>query len=79
MFSQWAQAPLVEVQCLVQSAFSMANLFLSPLCIKTGEVGGEILNCYRKMVQSMVTPTNHRRSQRKAPMARAPQLKYHQR
>ena len=51
MYGQGAQAPSIEVQRFVQSAISMANFFKSILCVKTGEVGGEILNCYQKMVQ----------------------------
>ena len=46
MFGQGAQAPSIEVQSCAQSAFSMADFFLSILCVKTGEVGGEILNCF---------------------------------
>ena len=30
--------PSIEVQWFVQSAFFMANFFLSVLCVKTGEV-----------------------------------------
>ena len=46
MFGPGAQAPSIEVQCFVQSAFSIANVFKSILCVKTGEVEGELLNCY---------------------------------
>ena len=46
MFGQGAQAPSIEVQSCVQSAFSMTNFFESILCVKTGEVGGDILNCF---------------------------------
>ena len=38
MLGQGAQAPSIEVQQFVQSAFSMANFFKSILCVKTGEV-----------------------------------------
>ena len=38
MLGQGAQAPSIEVQCFVQSKFSMANFFKSILCVKTGEV-----------------------------------------
>ena len=38
MLGQGAQALSIEVQRFVQSAFSMANFFLSDLCVKTGEV-----------------------------------------
>ena len=38
MFGQGAQAPSIEVQSFVQSAFSMAALKKSILCVKTGEV-----------------------------------------
>ena len=38
VLSQRAQAPLIEVQRLVQSAFSKANFLKNILCIKTGEV-----------------------------------------
>ena len=38
MFSQDAQAPSIEVQWFAQSAFSVANVFKSILCVKTGEV-----------------------------------------
>ena len=38
MLGQGAQACSIEVQRFVQSVFSMANFFLSVLCVKTGEV-----------------------------------------
>ena len=38
MLSQGTQAPSIEVQRFVQSAFSMANFFLNLLRVKTGEV-----------------------------------------
>ena len=38
MFGQGAQAPLIKVQWFVQSAFSMANILKSILCVKTGKV-----------------------------------------
>ena len=46
MFGQGVQAPSIEVQRFVQSAFSMAIFLKSILSIKTGEGGGELLNCY---------------------------------
>ena len=51
MFGQWAQAPLAEVQWFVQSAFSMANFFKKYFVRKKRQGRGELLNCYRKMVQ----------------------------
>ena len=57
MFGQWAQAPLVEVQWFVQSAFSMANFFKKYFVRKNRQGKGELLNCYRKMVQKIVTPS----------------------
>ena len=38
MLGQGAQAPLIEAQQLVQSAFSMAIFLKSILCVKTGEM-----------------------------------------
>ena len=38
MLGQGAQALPIEVQRFVQSAFSMANFFVSILCVKAGEV-----------------------------------------
>ena len=37
----------------------MAIFLKSILCVKTGDVGGELLRCYWKMVQKMATSTNH--------------------
>ena len=38
MLGQGAHAPSIEVQWFAQSAFSVANLKKSILCVKTGEV-----------------------------------------
>ena len=39
MLGQGAQAPSIEIQRFVQSAFSMDNVFfLNVLCVKTREV-----------------------------------------
>ena len=46
MFGQGAQVPSTEVQRFFQTAFSMVNFFKSISCVKTGEVGGEVVNCY---------------------------------
>ena len=46
MFGQGAQVHSIEVQRFVQSAFSIANFLKSISCVKTGEVGVELLNCY---------------------------------
>ena len=51
MFGQGAQAPLIEIQWFVQSAFSMANFLKKYFVRKNRQGGGELLNCYRKMVQ----------------------------
>ena len=59
MFGQGAHAHSIEVQWFVQSAFSMANFFFKYFVRKNWRGGGELLNWNRKMVQWMVTPTNH--------------------
>ena len=51
MFGQWAQTSLVEVQRFVQSAFAIAKFFLMYFVRKNRQGRGELLNCYRKMVQ----------------------------
>ena len=51
MLCQGAQAPSIEVQRFVQSAFSMANFFLMHFVRKNWRGRGELLNCYRKIVQ----------------------------
>ena len=51
MLGQGAQAPSIEVQQFVQSAFSMANFFLKYFVRKNRQGGGELLNSYRKMGQ----------------------------
>ena len=38
MLGQGAQALSIEVKRFFQVAFSIANFFLSNLCVKTGEV-----------------------------------------
>ena len=38
MLDQGAQAPSIEVQRFIQTAFSMANFLKSILRVKTGEV-----------------------------------------
>ena len=43
--------PQLKFNDFFQSAFSMANFFKSILWVKTGEFGGELLNCYWKMVK----------------------------
>ena len=49
MFGQGAQVIRVHVQ----SSFSMANFFFQYfVCVrKNQQGGGELMNCYRKMVQ----------------------------
>ena len=46
MLGQRAQTPSLEVQRFVQSAFSMANLFLMYFVRKNWRGGGELMNCY---------------------------------
>ena len=45
MLGQGAQAPSIEVQRFVQSAFSMA-IFFKYFVRKNWRGGGEIMNCY---------------------------------
>ena len=45
MLGQGAQAPSIEVQRFVQSAFSIAN-FLKYFVRKNWRGGSELLNCY---------------------------------
>ena len=46
MFGQGAQAPSIEVQRFVQSAFSMTNFFKKYFVRKNCRGGGELMNCY---------------------------------
>ena len=46
MLGQGAHAPSIEVQRFVQSALSMANLFLKYYVRKNWRGGGELMNCY---------------------------------
>ena len=46
MLGQGAQAPSIEVQQFVQSAFAMANFFLKYFVRKNSRGGGELMNCY---------------------------------
>ena len=46
MLGQGAQAPSIEVQRFVQSAFSMANFFLKYFAHKNWRGGGKLMNCY---------------------------------
>ena len=50
MLGQGAQVPSIEVQRFVQSAFSKANYFLKYFVRKNWRDGGDIMNCYRKIV-----------------------------
>ena len=50
MFGQGAQAPSIEVQWFAQSAFFMTNFF-KYFVRKNWRGRGQLLNCYRKMVQ----------------------------
>ena len=45
MLGNGAQAPSMEVQRFVQSAFSMANFFLKYFVRKNWRGGGELMNC----------------------------------
>ena len=46
MLGQGAQAPSVEVQRFVQSAFFMTNIFLKYFECKNLRGGGELMNSY---------------------------------
>ena len=46
MLGQGAEAPSIEVQRFVQSAFSMANFFLKYFVRKNWRDRGELMNCY---------------------------------
>ena len=46
MLGQRAQAPLIEVQQFVQSAFSMANFKKKYFVRKNWRGGGELMNFY---------------------------------
>ena len=46
MLGQGAQAPFIEVQRFVQSAFSMANFFFEYFVRKNWRGGDEFMNCY---------------------------------
>ena len=46
MFGQEAQAPSIEVQWFVQSAFSTAKFFFKYFVRKNRRGGGELLNYY---------------------------------
>ena len=59
MLGQGAQVPSIEVQRFVQSAFSMANFLKKYFVRKNWRGGGELMNCCWKIVQKMVTLTNH--------------------
>ena len=59
MLGQGAQAPSIEVQRFVQSAFSMTNFFLMNFVRKNWRGRGELMNCYCKIVQWMVMLTTH--------------------
>ena len=48
MFGLVAQAPLIEAQGYVQSAFSTANFFFEYFVRKNRQGGDELLNCYKK-------------------------------
>ena len=51
MLGQGAQAPSVEIQRLVQSAFSTANFFKKYFVRKNWGGEGELMNYYWKIVQ----------------------------
>ena len=46
MLGQGAQAPSIEVQQFVQSAFSLVNFFFKYFVHKKWRGGGELMNCY---------------------------------
>ena len=46
MLGLGAQAPSIEVQRFVQSAFSMAFFFFKYVVRKNWRSGGELMNCY---------------------------------
>ena len=46
MLGQGAQAPSIEVQRFVQSAFFRANFFKKHFVQKNWRGGGELMNCY---------------------------------
>ena len=46
MFGRGVQAPLIEVQRFVQSAFSMANFLFKYFVRKHWRGGVELMNCY---------------------------------
>ena len=46
MLGQGAQAPLIEVQRFVQSAFYMAKFFKKNFVRKNWRGGGKLMNCY---------------------------------
>ena len=45
MLGQGAQAPSIEVQRFIQSAFSMANFFKKCFVHKNWRGGGRLMNC----------------------------------
>ena len=58
MLGQGAQAPSIEVQRFVQSAFSIANFFLKYFVRKNWRGGNELL-WKNSSLQYIVTLTNH--------------------
>ena len=46
MLDQGAQAPSIELQRFVQSAFSIANFFSKYFVRKNWRGGDELMNCY---------------------------------
>ena len=58
MFGQGAQAPQLKFNDLFNQHFPRL-IFLKYFVRKNWGVGGELLNYYQKMIQYMVTPTNH--------------------
>ena len=46
MLGQGAQAPSIEVQRFVQSAFSMVNFLKKYFVHKNWRGGGKLMNCY---------------------------------
>ena len=46
MLGQVVQAPSIDVQRFVQSAFSLGNFFLKYFERKNWRGGGELMNCY---------------------------------
>ena len=59
MFARRPRPPQLKFNDSFNQYFPRLIFLKSILRVKTGEVGGEILNCYQKMVQLMVKSTSH--------------------